>query len=223
MKVIITGSSRGIGLALSRIALDQGHELLAVARPSGLTPELSALKEASQGRCRLAEADLRQPGAAGALSEAIGDWTAVDLLVNCAGILLEGATREDFTESFLVNAIAPFELTQAVLPKLKHSSNPRVVHLTSRMGSIADNRSGGHYAYRASKAALNMINRSLALDHPWLTSVVVHPGWVRTRMGGGNAPVEPADSAAGIWRLALALASGHSGRFFDYQGNELPW
>jgi NAD(P)-dependent dehydrogenase (short-subunit alcohol dehydrogenase family) len=223
MKVVVTGTSRGIGLALARIVLGQGHELLAVARSSSSSPELASLQTSYPGHCRLVDVDLRQPSAAAAIGSAIRDWVAIDLLVNCAGILTEGTQREDFIESFLVNAIAPFELASALLPRLKLSTNPRVIHLTSRLGSIADNRSGGHYAYRASKVALNMINRSLALDHPWLTTVVVHPGWVRTRMGGGKAPVEPMDSASGIWRLALGLAREHSGRFFDYQGRELPW
>lgn len=223
MKVIVTGASRGIGLELTRLALRQGHEVLAVARHPEASTALSELAGEFRAQLRLHTADLRDANAAASISAATKDWLLVDLLFNNAGILLEGHTREDFLESFLVNAVAPFEVVRSLLPRLKLSANPRVVNLTSRMGSISDNSSGGHYSYRASKAALNMINRSLALDHPWLTSVVVHPGWVRTRMGGGNAPVEPADSAAGIWRLALALASGHSGRFFDYQGNELPW
>jgi NAD(P)-dependent dehydrogenase (short-subunit alcohol dehydrogenase family) len=223
MKVIVTGTSRGIGLALARIVLNQGHELLAVARRSAGSSELLHLHRNFTHRCRIVEVDLREPAAAETIGAAIGDWLAVDLVVNCAGVLREGTRREDFTESLLVNAIAPFEVVHALLPKLKLSTHPRVIHVTSRMGSIADNTSGGHYAYRASKAALNMINRSLALDHPWLTTVVVHPDWVRTRMGGAQAPLEPADSASGIWRLALDLAREHSGRFFDYQGRELPW
>jgi NAD(P)-dependent dehydrogenase (short-subunit alcohol dehydrogenase family) len=125
--------------------------------------------------------------------------------------------------SFAVNSVAPFEVTQALLPLLRKSSRPRVAHITSRMGSIADNGSGGYYAYRASKTALNMINMSLARDHAWLTTVVVHPGWVRTQMGGAEAPVEPQSSASGIWRLIEGLGRTDSGRFFDYTGNELPW
>lgn len=91
------------------------------------------------------------------------------------------------------------------------------------MGSIASNTSGSHYAYRASKAALNMISRSLSLDHDWLTSVVVHPGWAQTDMGGPQATVPVADSARGIWRLATGARRQDSGRFFDYQGTELTW
>jgi len=222
MKVIITGASRGIGLELARIALRQGHELLAVTRSSPTT-ELQALLDAHRPQLRLLEADLRAPAAAESIGAATKDWLSLDLLFNNAGILRDGVTREDFTDSFLVNAVAPFEVTRSLLPRLKLSTNPRVISLTSKMGSLADNTSGGHYAYRASKTALNMINRSLALDHGWLSSIVVHPGWVRTRMGGNEAPVDPAESASGIWRLAQGLTRDQSGRFYDYLGRELSW
>ncbi len=223
MKVIITGASRGVGLALSQTALRHGHEVLAVARQAAAAAPLAALRDEHPAKLRLLEADVRDAGAGEAIAAATKDWMSLDLLFNNAGILRETAAREDFTDSFLVNAIAPFEITRALLPRLKLSANPRVVSLTSRMGSLAENTSGGHYAYRASKAALNMVNRSLALDHPWLTAIVVHPGWVRTRMGGTAAPVDTADSAGGIWRLAHGLSREHSGRFFDYLGKELPW
>lgn len=222
MKVIITGASRGIGLELARIALRQGHELLAVTRSSP-PAELHALLAGHRPQLRLLEADLRAPAAAESIGAATKDWVSLDLLFNNAGILRDGALREDFTESFLVNSLAPFEVTCGLLPRLKLSTNPRVINLTSRMGSITENTSGGHYAYRASKAALNMINRSLALDHGWLSSIVVHPGWARTRMGGTAAPVDPAESASGIWRLAEGLTRDQSGRFYDYLGRELPW
>ncbi len=126
-------------------------------------------------------------------------------------------------DSFAVNTVAPFEITQALLPWLRKSTQPRVIHVTSKMGSIAENTSGSYYAYRSSKAALNMISRSLALDHDWLTSVVVHPGWAQTDMGGPQATVSVTDSARGIWRLANGAKRQDSGRFFDYLGKELTW
>lgn len=223
MKVIVTGASRGIGLELARIALRHGHELLAVARQATTSPALTQLHAEYGEHLRIADVDLRDPKAAETIGAAIKDWVALDVLLNNAGILRESQSREDFAESFLVNAVAPFEVTRALLPRLKLSTNPRVVHTTSRMGSITDNTTGGHYTYRASKAALNMINRSLSCDHAWLSTIVVHPGWVQTQMGGTGAPVTPAESATGIWRLVQGLARDSSGRFFDYQGKELRW
>jgi NAD(P)-dependent dehydrogenase (short-subunit alcohol dehydrogenase family) len=223
MKVVITGTSRGIGLALARRVIEAGHELLAVARQPQQSPALMQLAGQHPDRLKLHAADLRDPQAAASIARAAGTRDAVDVLVNNAGILLPGDGPDDFAASFRINSVAPFEVTRALLPLLKASANPRAAHITSKMGSIADNKSGGHYAYRASKAALNAINRSLSLDHPWLAAVVIHPGWVKTDMGGEGAPVAPEDSAAGIWRLLEGLTRKDSGAFFDYQGNALPW
>ena len=223
MQVVITGTSRGIGLELARIALGAGHQVLAVARRPQESPGLASLMSAAGTRLQLLAADLLDPRSAGLIVASVRDIGVVDVLVNNAGILRDTARHEDFMESFAVNAVAPFEITHALLPCLRKSGDPRVVHVTSMMGSIADNTSGGYYAYRSSKAALNMISRSLARDHDWLTSVVVHPGWVQTDMGGQHATVTVADSARGIWRLATGVHRESSGRFFDYQGKELPW
>jgi NAD(P)-dependent dehydrogenase (short-subunit alcohol dehydrogenase family) len=224
MNVVITGASRGIGLALSRLVLEAGHELLAVARSPSASPGLSELAARFGARLRLLAGDVQESGIAASIAvAAAARWEAVDLLVNNAGILRQGTQREDFMSSFAVNSVAPFEVTQALLPLLRKSANPRVAHLTSWMGSITDNSSGGYYAYRASKAALNMINKSLARDHAWLATAVVHPGWVRTDMGGAEAPLDPQSSASGIWQQIERLQHRDSGRFFDYLGNELPW
>jgi NAD(P)-dependent dehydrogenase (short-subunit alcohol dehydrogenase family) len=223
MKVVVTGTSRGIGLALARRILQAGHELLAVARQPARSPALTRLAHEHGDRLRLHAADLQQRDAAATIARAASHWGAVDVLVNNAGILTQEAGRADFSASFAVNSIAPFEVTRALLPLLQRSQNPRVAHITSRMGSIADNSSGGYYAYRASKAALNAINQSLYRDHDWLTAIVIHPGWVNTDMGGTEAPVAPEDSAAGIWRQIEGLTRSRSGSFIDFEGNLLPW
>lgn len=223
MQVVITGASRGIGLELTRIAVDGGHQVLAVARRPLDSAGLATLQAVAGARMQVLAADLLDPGAAGLIAGAVQGFSAVDVLVNNAGLLIEGTRQEDFMTSFAINAVAPFGITQALLPWLRRSTQPRVIHVTSMMGSIADNTSGGYYAYRSSKAALNMISRSLARDHDWLTSVVVHPGWVQTDMGGPQATVPVADSARGIWRLATGARREDSGRFFDYLGKELRW
>jgi NAD(P)-dependent dehydrogenase (short-subunit alcohol dehydrogenase family) len=223
MKVVITGTSRGIGLALARQVLAAGHELLAVARQPGKSGALTELASRHAGRVSLLATDLGDPGAAAAIAAAAADWDAVDVLVNNAGILLQSTRREDFLTSFAINSVAPFEVTQALLPRLRKSSHPRVAHITSRMGSVADNLSGGYYADRSSKAALNAINMSLRRDHDWLTSAVIHPGWVKTDMGGVEAPVPAEVAAAGIWRVIAGLEPWQSGAFLDYEGRQLPW
>ena len=123
----------------------------------------------------------------------------------------------DVTRTFEVNALAPLRVTRALLPALRQGSRRLIVHLTSKMGSLADNRSGGYYAYRMSKVALNMACRSLAIDlePDGLSSVVLHPGWVKTDMGGPHARLEVEEAVASLLATIDALGPGHSGGFFD--------
>ncbi|PWU20419.1 MAG: short-chain dehydrogenase [Bdellovibrio sp.] len=221
--VVITGASRGIGLELVRTVLREGHEVLAVAREPEKSKGLRDLKAEYQGKLTFLAADVADDKCPSQIVDATRAWPCVDLLINNAGIFEQEATATSFMNSFRVNSVAPFLLTKALVPQLKKSSQPRVCQVTSQMGSIADNRSGGYYSYRASKAALNMINKSLSVDEPWLTTIVIHPGWVKTDMGGPQAPMSPPESAEKIWRVVSRLESTQSGRFYNYQGAELPW
>jgi len=117
------------------------------------------------------------------------------------------------------------QLTESLLPALRRGDNRTVVSLTSRVGSIQDNTSGGSYAYRASKAALNAITKSLAIDlgAEGFTCVVLHPGWVQTDMGGASAPLPTEQSVAGMLKVMDGLSPDDSGAFFDYTGESLPW
>ena len=126
---------------------------------------------------------------------------------------------------FAVNSVAPLRLVQALLPQLRAGRGKKVINLTSRMGSIEDNSSGAAYAYRASKAALNMETRSLAIDlrAAGFVCVVLHPGWVATDMGGANAPESVADSIKGMLEVIDGLEAGNSGEFFDFTGARVPW
>lgn len=223
MKVIITGASRGIGLELTRVALQKGFSVLATARAAQATPELKELGDQFAGRLKLANVDLEDPRAAEQITAEASHFHYVDFLFNNAGVFLKEEEPSAFHKAFQVNAIMPFFITKALLPKLQKSKNPKVIQTTSRMGSISDNTSGGCVSYRASKSALNMINKSLAVDHNWMTSIVIHPGWVQTEMGGAGAPVPSSDSAAGIWKVAEKITLQDSGRFYDFQGEILPW
>ncbi|MFW6198298.1 MAG: SDR family oxidoreductase, partial [Acidobacteriota bacterium] len=154
----------------------------------------------------------------------------LDILINNAGV---GVNRRDLGEldydqilsHFRVNAMGPLRLTEALLPRLRQGERKLVVNMTSRMGSIDDNGSGGAYAYRGSKAALNMFNRSLAVDlgPEGIVCVVLHPGWVRTRMGGSSAPTSVEESVGGLIEVIDGLDQEDSGRFYDYTGEEIPW
>ena len=216
MNLVITGTSRGIGLELVSGAVARGDRVLAIARNVANLAHFG-------DRVQSLAIDVTAPDLVPRLTEALREWSHVDVLMNVAGVYQQHAEIEDFEKSFRVNSIAPFVITRAVLPWLKKSKSPRAVQVTSKMGSIADNSGGGVYAYRASKAALNMINRSLSVDQDWLTTIVMHPGWVQTDMGGTNAPTSVKESADGIWSVTERLKPADSGEFFDFRGEPLPW
>jgi NAD(P)-dependent dehydrogenase (short-subunit alcohol dehydrogenase family) len=223
MNIVITGTSRGIGLELAAQALKKGHRVLAVARKPDESAELKALKTQYSSELELAAVDVTQAEASERIAHAAAAWPCVDVLINNAGVYRQGDSREDLLASFETNTIAPFLITRALFPQLRKSSQPKAIQITSLMGSIGDNGSGGAYAYRASKAALNMLTKCIAVDEPWLIAAVVHPGWVQTRMGGSGAPTPVQESASGIWRVIEGLAKQDSGAFVDYEGERLPW
>ncbi|MDH3283128.1 MAG: SDR family oxidoreductase [Acidobacteriota bacterium] len=220
--VVITGANRGLGLELARQFGAKGYRVVGTARKPEAAKELRALG------ARVEQLDVADSESVRALAARLGELS-VDVLVNNAGILVrEGGIEEidvdSIARSFEVNSLGPMRVTQALLPHLRLGKKKLVVQITSRMGSIAQNE-GGYYAYRASKAALNMLNRSLAaeLGGEGFTCVVLHPGWVRTDMGGPNARLSPEESVSGIIRVMDGLTREDSGRFFDHSGEELPW
>ena len=139
-----------------------------------------------------------------------------------------GFEEEDFdaVETFLrVNAVGPMRLTQRLLPNLRAGTGKTIAHLTSKMGSITDNTSGGAYGYRSSKSALNMLNKSMSIElrREGFTCVLLHPGWVATDMGGSAAPLKAPESIDGMLSVIDRLKPSDTGRFFDYSGAEIPW
>lgn len=220
MNTLITGSSRGIGFGLVTEALKAGHKVFAVARN---TASLKKLKDEFPDRLLPIELDISQPGGVEKLAGEIAKHGTLDILVNNAGMMTQGESAKDLADSFWVNATVPFLLTKALLPVLKKSSSPRVAQISTMMSSIADNTSGGYYAYRSSKSALNMLTKSLTIDHPTVSFALIHPGWVKTDMGGENAPTEIADSVRGIFKVISAMSLKTSGQFVNFKGDALPW
>jgi NAD(P)-dependent dehydrogenase (short-subunit alcohol dehydrogenase family) len=222
MNVLITGVSKGIGLALTTEALQKDYKVFGVARLPEESNELLQLQKKFNS-LHIIKLDLTDTQASETLRLKIQDCYNIDILINNAGIYEKETTKEAFMQSFEVNCYVPFMVTETVIPKLKLSKKPKGVHITSMMGSITDNTSGGSYAYRSSKSALNMVHKCLSLDHDWLTSIAIHPGWVKTGMGGDAAPLSPKASALGIWRVIEGTTNSESGCFKDYQGKLLPW
>ena len=224
----ITGANRGIGRQLTTNLLSQGHTVLAGMRQIP-DEDFLDLGEKYGDQLTIYKVDVTSDSSVQNLKREIAN-RKIDTLINNAGVLLDAkanlSTSLDMTameSSFQANTMGPVRVTQALLPVLLKSDAPRVLNISSKMGSIADNQSGHAYAYRMSKAALNMFTKSFAIDVPQITSICIHPGWVQTDMGGKNATVSVEESAQGILKVLSSLKSSDSGQFFDYQGNKLPW
>lgn len=228
MHVLITGANRGIGLGLTEHYLAQGAHVFACTRNPDGARELWEQERDYGKRCQLVQLDVTDPRDIAALPQALGD-RPVDLLINNAGMLPENDSAlanllpESMIKTFQVNVVGPMSVTQALLPALRRSKHPVVVNITSKMGSLADNRSGGNYSYRISKTALNMLNLNMAIEYKDMICVAIHPGWVETRMGGPNAPLSVTAAINGITNVITKLSTKDSGKFFDYAGGEIPW
>lgn len=215
-KIVITGANRGIGLELARLRAAD-HEVVAVVR--NRSEELDALGVRVE-----AGVDVTDDVAVAQLADRL---EGVDVLVNNAGILrrerLSALDFESIRQQMEVNAYAPLRLAASIAPKMRRGG--KLAFVTSRMGSIGDNTSGGAYGYRMSKCALNMAATSLSHDlkGDGLSVAILHPGYVRTSMTGGSGHVEPSEAARMLWERIDELTPETSGTFWHANGEVLPW
>lgn len=230
MTFFITGASRGIGLELVKQSLAQGATVLAAVRNPQKAHELSELGKSSGSKLKIIELDASSDASVERARAALGPDLAIDVLINNAGVYLDkgGEGLSDLSlkvlhETLETNTLGPVRVTKALAPSLAKSKSPKVINISSLMGSMADNGGGGAYAYRISKTALNMFTKNLAIEKRGWVVLSMHPGWVQTDMGGSGATVSIPDSARGILKLISEAGSKDSGRFFDFRGRELPW
>ena len=225
---LVTGASRGLGLEFVRQYVADGWVVHACARDPASGPLAEAIA-ASHGNIVPHVLDMADAeGPARLVHDLRG--MSLDLLINNAGVYgppvqdETGVDPQAWLDAFMVNSIAPVRLTLACLPFLVRVKG-KVVTVTSRMGSIGDMMAGGYYAYRATKAAVNASMRALSIDVAArnVTSVVIHPGWVRTDMGGKEAPLSPKDSVTAMRKTIAGVTLSDTGRFFNYDGESLPW
>jgi NAD(P)-dependent dehydrogenase (short-subunit alcohol dehydrogenase family) len=219
--ILITGVHRGIGLALTKDALARGWRVIGSVRREADVPPLGPQFQAL----------VFDVTDAAAVSKAAASLTGpIDILINNAGVIgpdRQSALDMDFDglrHTLEVNTLAPLRVTQAFLPHLKRSARPRVVTISSNMGSLSYAKSD-HLAYRISKAAVNKAMQGLATDlkRQGVAVAVLHPGWVRTDMGGAGADISPEASAKGILDVGEGLTLEGSGRFLNYDGREMAW
>jgi len=189
---------------------------------------LISLTSASSGKLTLLNISVSDAKTPAMLKEALSN-TELDLLINCAGVYpvqkggFESLTLEHMDQGTHVNTYSVMFTLQGCLEALKRAKHPVIVSMTSLMGSIADNTSGGSYSYRMSKAALNMFNKCFSIEYPKWVSVVFHPGWVKTEMGGDQAPTTIDESVAGMLKKISQLKSSDNGKFFDFEGEVVSW
>ena len=226
--VLITGASRGIGLEFARQYAQDGCRVHACCRQPGKAEDL---KEALNGKNGLIHGlDVTDGASIQDMTHAVDD-EPIDVLLNNAGIMpddrkADGTMDYEAWEAALrTNFIAPFRVVEALVDRVDASEMRIIANISSLMGSIGDNRSGGDHIYRTSKTALNMVTVNLAEDLRMrgITVLAFHPGWVRTDMGGRNAAVAPEDSVRGIRKQIAAAGPDQSGGFTSYDGAPLAW
>ncbi|MCY4310470.1 MAG: SDR family oxidoreductase [Rhodospirillaceae bacterium] len=223
--VLITGAGRGIGLELARRFLAAGARVNATVRDMAKADSLRSLGN----RVTINVCDVTSDADVSALAEGLAD-KPIDVLINNAGILLNRGEAfgnidlEAFEEVLRVNTIAPIRVAQAFADNVAASSKKLIVNVSSRMGSIGE---GGvaAYSYRASKAALNMAMTTIAkdLEGQGVTVIVVHPGWVRTDMGGSSASLSVEESVDGLMHVIDSVSMVDTGSFFNYDGTSIQW
>ena len=227
--VLITGSNRGIGLEFVKKLLDRGDRVIATCRDVAAAKSLQAL-QAGGAELQILALDVSSSASMAALAEQLQNQ-AIDVLINNAGVYGPRDSQfgkleaETWSAVLAVNSIAPILLTQYLLANLQQGQARKLIYITSKMGSIDDNKGGGSYIYRSSKSALNSAVKSLSVDlaADGFSVALLHPGWVQTDMGGPSALINTDTSVSGMLGVIDNLDQASSGSFFNYDGAIIPW
>jgi NAD(P)-dependent dehydrogenase (short-subunit alcohol dehydrogenase family) len=228
--ILITGASRGIGLEMAKQYSRDGWRVFACCRNPQTAEELGWLAGGSNGAISIHRLDVTDIKRIRDLAGELRD-ERIDVLFNNAGTgepdeQSFGHTDEsDWLEAFRINTIGPMKMVEAFVNHVSRSGRKIIATMSSIMGSIGYNNSGGYYIYRSSKAAVNMVMKTLSVDlEPrGIIAVCLHPGWVRTAIGGPHAPLSPEESVKGLRTVLSSLTHADNGRFLTYEGKELPW
>lgn len=229
--ILITGANRGIGLELTRQYAADGWDVLACCRSPENAHELNKLAATSGGKINVHLLDVTSDTLRQALAAQL-KGKPIDILFNSAGVSGSWSAQgfghcqtQEWLEVLHVNTITPMLMMQDFASNVALSERKIIANMSSKMASIADNTSGGSYIYRSSKAALNMVNQSAAHDlaRKGIAVVLLHPGWVRTDMGGPNGELSVEESAAALKKNLDTVSFADSGRFIDIDGSTIPW
>lgn len=227
--ILITGCNRGIGLEVTRQFAEDGWQVIATCRNPSAAWELSELAEAND-RVEVHALDVTDYEQMADLAKDLNGRTLDILLSNAGyygpkGVGLGSVDVDEWRKVLEANTIAPYKLVETFYPNLAGSAIKVVGVLSSKVGSIADNSSGGGYIYRSSKTAVNQVAKSLAIDlaDKGIKVLALHPGWVKTEMGGPNALISTQESVAGLKKVLLDAGAEDSGHFYNYDGSTIPW
>ncbi len=224
--VLITGANRGLGLEYACQYAADGWRVLATCREPAKASELAALR----GDVQVYPLDVTDHGQIQALAKTLRK-EAIDLLLNNAGIYgpkpskLGGIDYDIWQDVMAINVMSPLKMCECFRSHVAASDMKKIAIMSSKMGSIADNDSGASYIYRSSKAALNAAMKSLSVDLAPrdIAVVILHPGWVRTDMGGPSGLIDAPESVSGLRQVIAGLSMRTTGRFYNYDGSEIPW
>ena len=228
--ILITGANRGLGLGLVKKFLKNDEKVFCTTRNVSKSKELILCKEKYNDNLEICELDLLDKESPNILSNFLGN-EPIDLFINNAGVIghsaqhFKSVSLNHWLDVLKVNLIAPLLITQSIIKNIEKSSERKIYFISSKVGSIEDNKSGGMYIYRSSKTALNQVVKSLSIDlKPLGISVIsLHPGWVRTEMGGPNALISVEESVNGMVDVISNTSIINSGQFINYDGTRLPW
>ena len=229
--VLVTGAARGLGLEMCRQLLAEGRVVVAAPRKAG-EPDLEQLAEGAGGRLHIVPMDVGDEESIVRGAERTLELVdRIDILINNAGVypkigtVSSGIDSAEMIRAFQVNTLGPMHVITAFLPLLRKGKDRKLVQITSKMGSIDDNTSGGSYAYRISKAALNMAVKNLAHEFgpERFIALTIHPGWVQTRMGTGAATLELGAGVGDILKTIEEATSSDNGAFIGPGQERLPW
>lgn len=229
--VLITGANRGIGLEFATQYAANGWQVVACCRQPQQAVALNQLAEQYKDHFFIYQLDIREPTEIDQLSQKLHDLS-IDVLINNAGVYPPAQNGEfghinygDWMEAFRVNTFAPLRMAEALVKQVARSKLKVIATITSKMGSIDDNQRGGSYIYRSSKTAVNMVVKNLAIDlQPrGIISVLLHPGWVQTDMGGHGALITAKQSVTGMKDILDKITHTDTGKFLAYDGQHIPW
>lgn len=226
-QVLITGANRGLGLEFTKQYAADGWNVVACCRHPQSAMQLQALAQ-NKPNIKIVSLDMANFAQIDALASQLND-ASIDLLINNAGAYHSSSfgyvDYNNWADDFKVNSMAPFKMAEAFVQQISHSQLKKIATITSKMGSIDDNRSGASYSYRSSKCAVNMVMKSLSIDlEPYGISIItLHPGWVRTDMGGPYGLINAQTSVMGMRKQIADLHLGNTGKFVAYDGKTINW